>query len=180
MTANDQYGDEDQPLILNKLLHDSGIWSLAGALLGVVGTLVTTSVSANMAAGQSRQEFFLTERVSVYASLLADAQAFQLSAAQYNGLLQAEADQSEVDAVRAIATEDYERVVASSWKVEVIAVEKIRSAKDEIARNMDRAWNLMDQRTVEAAEFFEGLDENTRVLSAEFSKETLTELGVNE
>lgn len=173
-------GIENERLTWISLLKGSGIWSLAGAVLGLVGAIVATTISADLAADRSRQEFLLTERVSVYASLLADAQTFQLSASQLNSLVQSEAEQTEIDAVRVIASEDYERVVASSWKVQVIGIEEIREAKDEVARIMDRAWELMDQESEEAAEFFASLDENTRVLSAEFSQETFAELGLND
>lgn len=159
----------EEPVTLSRLIVAGGLLGAVGALLGGLIAGGFSILAVNAEAERNRQAFFLTERVEVYANLLAEAQAFQLAATRYNAQIEAGADDAAINAELTEASAKYDGVVASAWQVQVIATEPVGNAKEELARSMDQAWTLMVQNTAEAHEYFEGLDDLTRSLSRQFS-----------
>ena len=148
---------------LKDLLGSSGFWGATGALLGAliggIFTFLAAATSSSAEAERSRHAFFLAERVAVYSGLLGDAQAFQLSATRYHNLARLNGEEAaEVQAVREEAKADYDEAVAACWQVEVIATASVQEAKQAIARELDTAWNYMNDETDEAASYFRGID----------------------
>lgn len=148
---------------MSQLLNSSGFWGAVGALLGAliggIFSFLAAGFTTSAEAERSRQAFFLNERVAVYASLLGEAQAFQLSATRYNNLAQLPGgNTSEASAVLEVALADYEDAVAASWQVEVIATAPVQAAKQSIAAELDRARSLLTAKTAEATDYFRELD----------------------
>ncbi|TPV52545.1 hypothetical protein FJ661_04395 [Pseudarthrobacter phenanthrenivorans] len=166
---------------LSHLLESSGFWGATGALLGAfvggIFTFMAAAMSTSAEAERSRHAFFLAERVAVYSGLLGDAQAFQLSATRYNNLVRLNTeDTPEAKAVLEEAKADYDDAVAACWQVEVIATEAVQEAKQSIARELDKAWNYLDDETAEAAEYFQTVDKAMTGHTTQFAQAAGQEL----
>jgi hypothetical protein len=181
MTDDAKSGTPDERLMLNRLLVGGGLLGAVSALIGAFIAGAFSIASANAESERSRQEFFLTERVEVNASLMSEGSGVQITAARLNASVQSgtESDAAERAALRAEAVSQYEGVVASSWQIQVIGTPPVQEVKEDIAKSTDDAWRLMGENTDEAARFFEMLDDESRALSVRFSGAVADGLGVD-
>jgi hypothetical protein len=172
----------------------SAVWGIVGALLGAVVagafSVVAASISADSTAKaaaaeaqRSQHDFFVAQRVATYAELLANAQAFQLAAHRYEILRgAASSDGAATSSALAEARTSFGKLTSAAWSVEVITQnEKVKGAKEKIARLLDDADRLLEAPDKsDTVKFFEGLDEEVRVVSREFSAVASAELSMTQ
>lgn len=176
----EQAKSDEKPSGRSRLRDISGFWATLGAILGaLIGGIFSfqaAAMSTSAEAARSRTAFFLTERVAVYSSLLGKAQAFQLSATRYNNLMQLSGNDGEAEVALKEALADYEDAVAASWQVEVVATPPVQKAKQPIAEDLDKARNLLADKTAEAANYFHELDRVVTGHTTQFADAAAKEL----